>query len=195
MWQRFTERAKRIVFYAQEEAVAQGNTDVAPEHLLLGVLQEVLTHKEPRADKTVWPPAPTDRLNPRNAVASLLRQPGADLEKLRLEAKNRAANLNVRANADEIGLTPSAKKIIDTMYKEAKLAGAPKMSAEFLLVALIADKAGTAGMLLAEFGFELESARRKVAILHLPVKEDKPIKPSLLTNLTKRFSAKPKDIV
>ena len=192
MWNRFTIRAKRIVFYAQEKAEAQGNTDVAPEHLLLGVLQEVLT-KEMKADETVWPPAPTDRLDPRNAIASLLRQPGSDLEKLQLEAKRCAASLSARANANDICLTPSAIRIIDLMYQEAKLAGAAKISAEFLLLALIADKTSTAGKLLALHGFDLESARQRVAVIHMSAKKQKPAKPSLLTQFAQKFSAKPKD--
>ena len=40
MWQRFTERARKVVFYAQEEAVKWGQNSVGPEHLLLGLVRE-----------------------------------------------------------------------------------------------------------------------------------------------------------
>ncbi len=40
MWQRFTERARRIVFYAQEEAGRMGEKYVSTEHLLLGLVRE-----------------------------------------------------------------------------------------------------------------------------------------------------------
>ena len=40
MWQRFTERARKAVFYAQEEASKWGENFVSPEHLLLGLIRE-----------------------------------------------------------------------------------------------------------------------------------------------------------
>ena len=40
MWQRFTERARRVVFFAQEEAGALGGNYVSTEHLLLGMIRE-----------------------------------------------------------------------------------------------------------------------------------------------------------
>ena len=40
MWQRFIENARKVVFYAQEEADRQGENFVSPEHLLLGLVRE-----------------------------------------------------------------------------------------------------------------------------------------------------------
>src|SRR5438445_4404773 len=41
MWQRFTERARRVVFFAQEEAALLGQNEVGTEHLLLGLIREL----------------------------------------------------------------------------------------------------------------------------------------------------------
>ena len=195
MWSRFSEQSKRIVFYAQENARVHGNTDVTSEHLLAGLLQEVLTRPGTKTDKTVWPPAPTNRLTPQNAAALLLRQSVADLEKLQSEVQAGIARLNIppTEDADSRRLTSSAKQTVDRMIKEAMRVHAKKLGTEFLMLALSQDSAGAAGRLLTQAGFDAEIARQKIAILHLPVKEERPNKPSLLTNLAKHFGAKLKD--
>ncbi|MGI4788248.1 MAG: Clp protease N-terminal domain-containing protein [Janthinobacterium lividum] len=197
MWSRFSEQSKRIVFYSQEAARVHGNTDVTSEHLLAGLLQEVLTRPATKTDKTIWPPAPTNRLTPQNAAALLLRQSIADLEKLQSEVQASIAGLNIAPteDADRRRLASSAKQTTDRMIKEAMRVHAKEFGAEFLVLALSQDIVGSVGKLLAQAGFDTETARQKVAILHLPVKENKLVKPSLLTNLAKRFFAKPKDTI
>ncbi len=195
MWSRFSEQSKRIVFYAQENARVHGNTDVTSEHLLAGLLQEVLVRPGTKTDKTVWPPAPTNRLTPQNAAALLLRYSVVDLEKLQLEVQAGIAKLNIAPteDADSRRLTSSAKQTTDRMIKEAMRVHAKEFGAEFLLLALAQDTVGAAGGLLAQAGFDAETAREKIATLHLPVEEKMQRKPSLLTQFARKFSAKPKD--
>ena len=52
MWQRFTERARRVVFFAQEEAGRLGENYVSTEHLLLGLVRKMTAW--PREYWTVW---------------------------------------------------------------------------------------------------------------------------------------------
>ena len=188
MWQNFTRQAQQIVFYAQEEAAALGTTAVASEHLLLGLLREVVPVN------SVWPPAPTDRVNPQNLVSALLNEAGGDLEELRADALHQAISLALPAGsqASQALLTPAAMQVIGAMYKEARRVAVNKITPEFLLLALIGDL-GATGQLLAQHGFDLEYARQKVAILHVAFKEQKPVKPSLLAQFANKFSAKPKE--
>ncbi len=185
MWQRFTERARKVVFYAQEEAVARGKTDVASEHLLLGLLRDVM------AENTAWPPAPTDRINLQEIAAVILQASACDLNQLRSATQNQISLLNLPSGKaiEKISLTPSAKKVIDLMYEESRRMEVGSMTPEFLLLGLIRDEKGAAGRLLAQFGLEIETARRQVAAIYHPVKQDRVVKPPFWSRLVARRQA------
>jgi ATP-dependent Clp protease ATP-binding subunit ClpC len=141
MWQRFTERARKVVFYAQEEAQKFGEGYVSTEHLLLGLVRE------------------SD-----SVAARVLDRLGVSLTKVRSEVEKQLPKGDLRQNQD-MTLTPRAKRVIDLAYDEARNLNNNYIGTEHLLLGLIREGDGLAGRVLAKLGIELEKARREVMAL------------------------------
>ncbi|RYG31040.1 ATP-dependent Clp protease ATP-binding subunit ClpC, partial [bacterium] len=138
MWQRFTERARKVVFYAQEEAQKFGEGYVSTEHLLLGLVRE--------AD---------------SVAARVLEKLGVSLGRIRAEVEKQLPRGDARPSQD-MTLTPRAKRVIDLAYDEARNLNNNYIGTEHLLLGLIREGDGLAGRVLAKLGVELEKARREV---------------------------------
>ena len=138
MWQRFTERARKSVFYAQEEAGKWNQSFVGPEHLLLGLVRE---------DDSF--------------TARILDRIGVSRDQIRSEVQKQ-----LRPGADDQGkdlmLTPRAKQVIDLAYAEAKRLKNPYIGGEHLLLGLIAEQEGLAARVLIGLGMTLETTREQV---------------------------------
>jgi len=141
MWQRFTERARKVVFYAQEEAQKFGEGYVSTEHLLLGLVRE------------------SD-----SVAARVLDKLGVSLGRIRAEVEKQLPRGDARPNQD-MTLTPRAKRVIDLAYDEARNLNNNYIGTEHLLLGLIREGDGLAGRVLAKMGVELEKARREVMSL------------------------------
>jgi len=141
MWQRFTERARKVVFYAQEEAQKFGEGYVSTEHLLLGLVRE------------------SD-----SVAARVLDKLGVSLSRIRAEIEKSLPRGEARPNTD-MSLTPRAKRVIDLAYDEARNLNNNYIGTEHLLLGLIREGDGLAGRVLAKLGVELEKARREVMAL------------------------------
>lgn len=141
MWQRFTERARKVVFYAQEEAQKFGEGYVSTEHLLLGLVRE------------------TD-----SVAARVLDRLGVSLSRIRSEVEKQLPRGEARQSQD-MTLTPRAKRVIDLAYDEARNLNNNYIGTEHLLLGLIREGDGLAGRVLAKLGVELERARREVMAL------------------------------
>ena len=142
MWQRFTERARRVVFFAQEEAGRLGENYVSTEHLLLGLVRE------------------ND-----SVAARILERMGVSLGRIRSEIERQVQRGDGRAGQD-MQLTPRAKRVIDLAYDEARQLSNNYIGTEHLLLGLIREGEGLAGRVLAKLGVELERTRREVLALH-----------------------------
>lgn len=138
MWQRFTERARRAVFYAQEEAAHLGESYVSTEHLLLGLIRE-----------------------PNSVAARVIERLGVDLGQLRYEVE-RQLQRGERKHVQETQLTPRAKRVIDLAYDEARLLGDNYIGTEHLLLGLIREGEGLAGRVLKQMGVDLDRTRAEV---------------------------------
>ena len=121
MWQRFTERARKVVFFAQEEAGRLGENYVSTEHLLLGLIRE------------------ND-----NVAARILDRLGVSLARIRSEIERQVAHGDGRLGQD-MQLTPRAKRVIDLAYDEAQQLGNNYIGTEHLLLGLIREGEGLAG--------------------------------------------------
>jgi len=141
MWQRFTERARKVVFYAQEEAQKFGEGYVSTEHLLLGLVRE------------------SD-----SVAARVLEKLGVSLGRIRQEVEKQLPRGDARPSQD-MTLTPRAKRVIDLAYDEARNLNNNYIGTEHLLLGLIREGDGLAGRVLAKLGVELERARREVMAL------------------------------
>ncbi|MGE0001066.1 MAG: ATP-dependent Clp protease ATP-binding subunit [Fimbriimonadaceae bacterium] len=141
MWQRFTERARKVVYYAQEEAQKFGEGYVSTEHLLLGLVRET------------------------DSVASrVLERLGVSLGRIRSEVEKQLPRGDQRPG-HEVALTPRAKRVIDLAYDEARNLNNNYIGTEHVLLGLIREGDGLAGRVLAKLGVELERSRREVMAL------------------------------
>src|SRR5438445_4005100 len=138
MWQRFTERARRVVFFAQEEAARVGENYVGTEHLLLGLVRE---------DDSV--------------AARILDRLGVPLGRVRSEIERQVTRGHGNLGPD-MQLTPRAKRMIDLAYEEARQLNNNYMGTEHLLLGLIREGDGLAARVLVKLGADIERTRREV---------------------------------
>ncbi|MHB1460552.1 MAG: ATP-dependent Clp protease ATP-binding subunit [Armatimonadota bacterium] len=138
MWQRFTERARRAVYFAQEEANRLGESYVGTEHLLLGLVKE--------------PDSVAARILDRMDIP--LARVRAEVEKLVQRGENRYSQ--------ETQLSPRARRVIDLAYDEARKLNYTYIGTEHLLLALIREGDGIAARVLEHLGAELERTRKEV---------------------------------
>ena len=138
MWQRFTERARRVVFFAQEEAGKLGGNYVSTEHILLGMVRE------------------ND-----SVAARILDSMGVSLGRIRSEIERQVAIGDGRMGQD-MQLTPRAKRVIDLSYDEARQLSNNYIGTEHLLLGLVREAEGLAGRVLTKLGVELERVRIEV---------------------------------
>ena len=141
MWQRFTERARRVVFFAQEEAGRLGENYVSTEHLLLGLVRE----KD-------------------SVAARILDRMGVSSGRIRSEIERQITPGDGRLGQD-MQLTPQAKRALDLAYDEARQLGNDYIGTEHLLLGLIRESEGLTERVLVQAGIELERARREVVAM------------------------------
>jgi ATP-dependent Clp protease ATP-binding subunit ClpC len=138
MWQRFTERARRVVFFAQEEAARLGENYVGTEHLLLGLVRE------------------SD-----SVAARILDRLGVPLGRIRADIERQVTRGHGNLGQD-MQLTPRAKRVIDLAYEEARQLNNNYIGTEHLLLGLIREGDGLAARVLVKQGADLERTRREV---------------------------------
>jgi ATP-dependent Clp protease ATP-binding subunit ClpA len=138
MWQRFTERARRVVFFAQEEATQLGQKAVGDEHLLLGLIRE---------DDTL--------------AVRILRGLGVNPLSLRTEVM-RQVTYGPGDWKGDMQLTPTAKRVIDLAYEETKELQNDYIGTSHLLLGLLRAQDGLVGRLLAETGVSADRVRDEI---------------------------------
>jgi Clp amino terminal domain, pathogenicity island component len=141
MWQRFTERARRVVFFAQEEAGAMGENYVSSEHLLLGIVRE------------------ND-----NVAAQVLTDMGVPPETIRAEVQ-RQTTRGEGVSGKDMQLTPHARRIIDLAYDEAKQLDNNYIGTEHMLLGILREGEGLGGRVLNSLGVEYASVRAMIHAL------------------------------
>lgn len=143
MWQRFTERSRRVVFFAQDEARQRRESYVSTEHLLLGLVRE------------------ND-----SVAARILNGIGIRLEDIRAQVEAQLEPVSEDAKPDDnMQLTPRAKRVIDLAYDEARQLNNNYIGTEHLLLGLIREGEGLAGRVLGDLGVTLERMRGEVTAL------------------------------
>jgi len=141
MWQRFTENARKVVFYAQEEAGRLGENYVSTEHLLLGITRV-----------------------PESVGALMLERLGVELDVVRASVEARVAN-GKNKKVQAMQLTPRAKRVIDLAYDEARQLHHNYIGAEHLLLGLIREGEGLAARVLMKLGVSLSDIQEQLQLL------------------------------
>src|SRR4051812_36007040 len=137
-FEKFTERARKVLTLAQEEAQRFNHNYIGTEHLLLGLVRE--------GD---------------GVAARVLNNLGVELHKVR-SAVEFIIGRGDRAVMGEIGLTPRAKKVIELAVDEARRLNHHYIGTEHLLLGLVREGEGIAAGVLESLGVSLEKVRQQV---------------------------------
>ncbi|WP_199872969.1 ATP-dependent Clp protease ATP-binding subunit [Inediibacterium massiliense] len=138
MFNRFTERAQKVIILSQEEARSLGHNYVGTEHLLLGLLREG-----------------------EGIAAKALQNMNVNVE----EIKEKIKDLIGLGNMDDIqvmGFTPRTKRIFELSFVEGRRLGHNYIGTEHLLLGIIREGEGVAAKLLIDSGVSLSKAREEV---------------------------------
>ncbi|MBX5468227.1 MAG: ATP-dependent Clp protease ATP-binding subunit [Firmicutes bacterium] len=140
MFGQFTEKARRVVIHAQEEARRMGHNFVGTEHLLLGLIRE------------------------QNSVpAKVLQSIGLDLETVRAEVLKATGRGPAIGPNEEVAFTPRAKKVVlELAGEEARALGHNYIGPEHLLLGLIREGEGVAAQVLLAAGADLNKVRHQL---------------------------------
>ncbi|MDO8567587.1 MAG: Clp protease N-terminal domain-containing protein, partial [Dehalococcoidales bacterium] len=134
-FEKFSERARRVLTMAQEEARTLNHSYIGTEHILLGLVREE-----------------------DGVAAKVLVNLGVSLAKVR-SAVEFIIGRGDKPSAGETGLTPRAKKVIELAIDEARQLGHTYIGTEHLLLGLLREGEGVASSVLDSFGITIERAR------------------------------------
>ncbi|RJQ15104.1 MAG: ATP-dependent Clp protease ATP-binding subunit [Nitrospiraceae bacterium] len=137
MFEKFTERGRKVIIYAREEAEKRQNDYLGTEHLLLGLLREE-----------------------ESLPMIIIKKMGLSADELRMEVeRNLPTGSNILTFGD-IPFTPRAKKVLELAVEEARLLGHSYIGSEHLLIGLIREESGIAGKILRSLGANLLAVRQ-----------------------------------
>jgi ATP-dependent Clp protease ATP-binding subunit ClpC len=138
MFERFTDRARRVVVLAQEEARLLNHNYIGTEHLLLGLIHEG-----------------------QGVAATSLESLGISLEAVRGQVEE-IIGQGQSAPTGHIPFTPRAKKVLELSLREAKQLGHNYIGTEHILLGLIREGEGVAAQVLVKLGAGLDRVRQQV---------------------------------
>ncbi len=158
---KFTERARKVLQLAQEEAQRFNHNYIGTEHILLGLVRE--------GD---------------GVAARVLNNLGIELHKVR-SAVEFIIGRGDRVVMGEIGLTPRAKRVIELAVDEARRLNHHYIGTEHLLLGLIREGEGIGAGVLEELGVGLQRVRREVMLaLEKPFIGNRPRRPTIVVFTT-----------
>jgi hypothetical protein len=141
MFERFTDRARRVVVLAQEEARMLNHNYIGTEHILLGLIHEG-----------------------EGVAAKALESLGISLEAVRQQVEE-IIGQGQQAPSGHIPFTPRAKKVLELSLREALQLGHNYIGTEHILLGLIREGEGVAAQVLVRLGADLNRVRQQVVHL------------------------------
>ncbi|MDD5464972.1 MAG: ATP-dependent Clp protease ATP-binding subunit [Candidatus Omnitrophica bacterium] len=139
MFNRFTERARKVIILAKEEARRFNHDYIGTEHILLGLVREG-----------------------EGVAAAVLQKLDVSLENIRLEIEKLVQPGPTTQIIGDIPFTPRAKKALELAAEEARSLGHNYIGTEHLLLGLIREGEGIASQVLLNLGMDLNSVRNEV---------------------------------
>src|SRR5467141_1540067 len=140
MFERYTEKARRVIFFARYEASQFGAPAIEPEHLLLGLMRE---------DKTL-----TGRFFPRAQIT---------IESIRREIEGRTLLRERIPTSVELPLAPETKRVLHYSHEESDRLQHRHIGTEHLLLGLLREERSMAAQILFERGLRLAAVRDEIA--------------------------------
>ncbi|MBZ0268421.1 ATP-dependent Clp protease ATP-binding subunit [bacterium] len=138
MQDRFTERVRKVMYLAREEAGRLHHDYIGTEHLLLGIIREG-----------------------EGIAATVLNNLGLDLDTIRQSIENMVPTSGGTLTIGEIPFTPRAKRVLELSVEEARLFGHNYVGTEHLLLGLIREGEGVAARVLMELGADRKRVREE----------------------------------
>ncbi|TKB89403.1 MAG: ATP-dependent Clp protease ATP-binding subunit [Nitrospira sp.] len=137
MFERFTDKGRKIIILAREEAERHQNDYLGTEHLVLAILRE------------------SDGI-----ALMILKKMGLSTEQIRLEIERNLPGGGATMTFGEIPFSPRVKKVIEYGVEEARLLGHNHIGSEHLLLGLLREEEGIGGKILRSLGANLLTARQ-----------------------------------
>ncbi|MGI9516290.1 MAG: AAA family ATPase, partial [Pirellulaceae bacterium] len=139
MYERFTERARKVMQLANQEAQRFNHEYIGTEHMLLGLVKEG-----------------------NGVAANVLKNLGVDLRKIRLEVEKLVQSGPEMVTIGKLPQTPRAKKVIEYSMEEARNLAHSFVGTEHILLGLLREQEGVAAQVLMNLGLKLEEVREEV---------------------------------
>lgn len=140
MFERYTEKARRVIFFARYEASLAGAEAIEPEHLLLGIARE------------------DDYL-----LARFLPNGNGSVESLRAQIQRQVAGREMIPTSVELPLAPETKRVLHYAHEESDRLRDRHIGTEHLLLGLVREERSIAAQVLSELGLHLDGVRTALA--------------------------------
>ncbi len=137
MFEKFTDRGRKIIILAREEAERHQNDYLGTEHMVLALLRE--------GD---------------GVAVAVIKKMGLSVEQIRMEVERNLPSGSNTLTFGEIPFTPRVKKVIEYAIEEAKLLGHHYIGSEHLLLGLLREEEGIGGKIIRSLGGNLLTARQ-----------------------------------
>src|SRR4051812_38843703 len=139
MYERFTDRARKVMQLANQEAQRFNHEYIGTEHVLLGLIKEGS-----------------------GVAANVLKNLDVDLRKIRLEVEKLVQSGPDMVTMGKLPQTPRAKKVIEYSMEEARNLNHNYVGTEHILLGLLREQEGVAAQVLMNLGLKLEDVREEV---------------------------------
>ena len=139
MYERFTDRARKVMQLANQEAQRFNHEYIGTEHILLGLVKEGS-----------------------GVAANVLKNLDVDLRKIRLEVEKLVQSGPEMVTMGKLPQTPRAKKVIEYSMEEARQLNHNYVGTEHILLGLLREQEGVAAQVLMNLGLKLEEVRDEV---------------------------------
>ena len=139
MYERFTDRARKVMQLANQEAQRFNHEYIGTEHMLLGLVKEGT-----------------------GVAANVLKNLDVDLRKIRLEVEKLVQSGPEMITMGKLPQTPRAKKVIEYSMEEARNLNHNFVGTEHILLGLLREQEGVAAQVLMNLGLKLEEVREEV---------------------------------
>ncbi len=139
MYERFTDRARKVMQLANQEAQRFNHEYIGTEHILLGLVKEGS-----------------------GVAANVLKNLEVDLRKIRLEVEKLVQSGPEMVTVGKLPQTPRAKKVIEYSMEEARNLNHSYVGTEHILLGLLREQEGVAAQVLMNLGLKLEDVREEV---------------------------------
>src|SRR3990167_926134 len=139
MYERFTDRARKVMQLANQEAQRLNHECIGTQHILLGLVKEGS-----------------------GAAAQVLKKLGVDLRDVRAESEKLIQPGQMPPTMGKLPQTPRAKQVIEYAMEEARNLNHNYVGTEHLLLGLLREQEGVAAQVLMNLGLKLEEVREEV---------------------------------